>query len=99
MRKIILLVIILVFISFSPCLANNVSLDKAYSYYFQGKMPEAIKIMKEYVKEKPDARVLYFIGYAYYEMKDMESARRYFEEAYLIDPDFTPLPPNKGGNG
>ena len=99
MRKIILLVIIMVVISFSPCLANNVSLDKAYSYYFQGKMPEAINIMKEYVKEKPDARILYFIGYAYYEMKDMESARRYFEEAYLIDPDFTPLPPNKGGNG
>ena len=99
MRKIILLVIILVFISFSPCLANDVSLDKAYTYYFQGNMPEAIKIMKKYVKEKPYARILYFIGYAYYEMKDMESARRYFEEAYLIDPDFTPLPPNKGGNG
>ena len=98
MRNIILLVIIMVLISFSPCMANDVPLDKAYSYYFQGKMPEAIKIMKEYVKDHPDARILYFIGYAYYEMKDMESARRYFEEAYLIEPDFTPLPPT-GGNG
>jgi tetratricopeptide (TPR) repeat protein len=73
-------------------MANDVPLDKAYSYYFQGNMTEAIKIMKEYVKDHPDARVLYFIGYAYYEMKDMESAKHYFEEAYLIDPDFTPLP-------
>ena len=99
MRNIILLVIITVLVSFSPCMANDVSLDNAYSYYFDGNMPEAINIMKEYVKENPDPRILYFIGYAYYEMKDMESARRYFEEAYLIDPDFTPIPPVKGDNG
>ncbi len=99
MRNIILLVLVIVFISFSPCMANDVPLQKAYSYYFHGDMENAIKIMKEYVKEHPDARILYFIGYAYYEMKDMKMARRYFEEAYLMDPDFTPIPPRKDGNG
>jgi len=58
----------------------------------QGKMKEAIKIMEDYVEEHPDPKVLYFIGYSYYELKNMKMARKYFEEAYLIDPDFTPIP-------
>ena len=98
MRKIILLVIFMVLISFSLCMANEESLQQAYSYYFQGNMEKAIEIMEEHVKEDPDPRIIYFIGYAYYEMKDMESARRYFEEAYLIDPDFTPIPMKRGDN-
>ena len=98
MRKIILLVIFMVLISFSLCMANEGSLQQAYSYYFQGKMEKAIEIMEEYVKENPDPRVLYFIGYAYYEMKDMKTARRYFDEAYLIDPEFTPIPIKRDDN-
>lgn len=99
MKMIWLLSIVALLLSFAPCMADEVSLNRAYSYYFQGKMPEAIEIMKEHTKNNPDPRVLYFIGYAYYEMKDMESARQYFEKVYKLDPDFTPIPPNKGDNG
>lgn len=102
MRKIILLVLMMVIISSSLCLANDVPLQKAYSYYFQGKMVEAIAIMEDYASKHPDARVLYFIGYAYYELKDFRNANRYFRDAYLVDPDFTPLPPKRdtgGGQG
>ena len=85
-----MLVLALVLIFSSVCMAQDLS--KAYSLYYQGKMKEAIKIMEDYVAEHPDARVLYFIGYSYYEMKDFKMARKYFEEAYLIDPNFTPIP-------
>lgn len=84
------LVFALVLALFSVSPAQDLS--EAYSLYYQGKMEESIKIMEDYVAEHPDPRVLYFIGYAYYEMKNMELARRYFDEAYLIDPDFTPIP-------
>jgi tetratricopeptide (TPR) repeat protein len=92
MRVFTLAVMVFVLLSFSFCWADEVSLNDAYSLYFQGNMKEAISIMEDYVEEHPDARILYFIGYAYYEMKDFDNARRYFEEAYLIDPDFTPIP-------
>jgi tetratricopeptide (TPR) repeat protein len=95
MSKVILLVLVIVMVSSSLCMADDGDLKKAYSYYFQGRMEEAISIMDEYVREHPDARILYFIGYAYYELKDFENARRYFEDAYLIDPEFTPIPPEK----
>lgn len=85
-----ILALALVFTFSSVCMAQDLS--KAYSLYYQGKMKEAIKIMEEYVEERPDARVLYFIGYSYYELKNMKMARKYFEEAYLIDPNFTPIP-------
>jgi tetratricopeptide (TPR) repeat protein len=85
---ILILALVLAFSSVS--MAQDLS--KAYSLYFQGKMKEAIKIMEEYVAEHPDAKVLYFIGYSYYELKNWKMARKYFEEAYLIDPNFTPIP-------
>ena len=95
MKTIVACITALLLVSVSASLADEGSLERAYSLYFQGKMKEAIKIMQEYVDEHPDPRVLYFIGYAYYEIKEMDKARRYFEEAYLIDPDFSPLPPGK----
>ena len=83
---------ILVLMSFSLCMANNATLEQAYSLYNQGKMEAAIDLLSDYVNDHPDAKALYFLGYAYYKTKKMDMATRYFNEAYLIDPDFTPLP-------
>lgn len=91
MKIITLIILIFVLMISSICRADEDSLQKAYSLYYQGKMEEAISFMKDYVDERPDPKVLYFIGYAYYKKKNMEMARRYFEEAYLIDPDFSPV--------
>lgn len=82
--------IILFLMSFSLCWAEEVSLQKAYSLYNQGKMDEAIRIMEDYVGEHPDSRVLYFLGYAYYKTKRFDKARKYFEEAYQIESNFVP---------
>lgn len=90
--KIIVLVIVVFLMSFSPPISRgDSSLQKAYSLYYQGKMEAAIEIMKDYVKERPDPRVLYFLGYAHYKIKKMDMALKYFNEAYLIDSDFSPV--------
>ncbi len=93
--RIIAFIILLLFMSVPLCMANDASLNRAYSLYFQGKMEEAIKIMEDQVKDNPDAKVLYFIGYAYYELNQMDTAMKYFRQAYLVDPDFTPIEKKK----
>jgi|Deesub1362A_J573_1020465.scaffolds.fasta_scaffold00424_22 tetratricopeptide (TPR) repeat protein len=73
----------------SPCYANS-TVEKAYSLYRQGRHQEAVRMLEDYVRENPDPGALYLLGYAYYERGDLDKARRYFEDAYLIDPDFSP---------
>lgn len=90
MRIIALIILIFIFIAFSICHADN-TLQEAYSLYNQGKMQEAINILKDYVDKHPDPKALYFIGYAYYKTGRIEKARKYFEECYIIDPDFSPV--------
>ncbi|MBI4698592.1 MAG: tetratricopeptide repeat protein [Nitrospirae bacterium] len=95
MRSIILAALI-VMVCFSLSMADDAVVKKAYGLYYQGKSQAAIKLADDYVKDHPDPGALYFLGYAYYEAKKMDIARKYFKEAYLIDPNFSPVVPKKG---
>jgi len=64
--------------------------DKALKYYDSGKYKEAITILKEYVKRKPESSAYYRIGYALYKLRKFNEANEYFKMAYLIDPMFSP---------
>lgn len=90
MKAITSVIILFTLITFSTSYAND-SLKKAYSLYYKGKMKDAIKIMDEYVAKNPDPKAMYFIGYAYYRIGDIENARRYFKDAYLIEPRLSPV--------
>lgn len=39
------------------------------------------------------AAPLYFLGYAYYKLRELDRARAVFEQAYQIDRHFSPVPP------
>ncbi len=91
MRIIIVLTSLLLLFSVSVCTANDGSVQKAYSLYYQGKKEAAIQLMKEYVKDYPDPKALYFLGYAFYEQEDMKTAFKYFKDAYLINPEVSPM--------
>ncbi|MCK5426584.1 MAG: tetratricopeptide repeat protein [Thermodesulfovibrionia bacterium] len=91
MRIIIVLTSLLLLFSVSVCTANDGLVQKAYSLYYQGKKEAAIQLMKEYVKDYPDPKALYFLGYAFYEQKDMKTAFKYFKDAYLINPEVSPM--------
>jgi tetratricopeptide (TPR) repeat protein len=64
--------------------------EKAIKYYNIGKYKEAIDIFKEYIKTKPEAFAYYYIGYALYKIREYDEAMDYFQQAYLIDPSFSP---------
>lgn len=86
-----ILATILSLMLFSLCLAEDTTVKRAYSLYYQGKTQQAIQLLEDYVRERPDPHALYFLGYAYYEKKKMDTAMRYFNDAYLIDPFYSPI--------
>jgi tetratricopeptide (TPR) repeat protein len=74
----------------SPAQINN-EYKKGLKYYNSGQYENAVSVFKGYIKDKPRASAYYRIGYALYELGKHEEAYKYFKEAYLIDPDFTPV--------
>lgn len=63
--------------------------DTALKYYNSGKYKEAVEHLKDYVKKNPYPAAYYLIGYALYKLKRFDEATEYFNEAYLIDPNFS----------
>ena len=90
MKIVTLILAVLIVIPLSTGFANELSLDKAYSLLYQGKINEAISLVEEYVEDTPDARAYYFLGYAYYEKQDMEASMKYFKEAYKLKSFYSP---------
>jgi len=95
MRIIAILLMTVSLMSFSLCWAGETPVEKAYSLYYKGQKDAAISMMKEYVKENPDPKAFYFLGYAYYEMEKMDEAAKYFNEAFVRSPFYTPMPAEK----
>jgi len=95
MKYIVLIAAVICLVSFSVCLANESPLEKAYSLYYKGDKETAISMVEDYVRVTPDVKALYFLGYAYYEMKNMEKAREYFDEAYRLKSFYSPMEQNK----
>jgi len=96
MKCMVFVVAVLCLVSFSVCLANESSLEQAYSLYYKGEKEAAISMIEDYVKETPDVKALYFLGYAYYEMQNMEKAREYFDEAYRLKSFYSPMESKDG---
>ncbi len=64
--------------------------DKAIRAYGKRDFKTAVKYLKEYVQQNPDASAYYLLGYALYKMKDNSESARYFREAYTLDPNVSP---------
>ncbi|GBE04152.1 tetratricopeptide repeat protein [bacterium BMS3Abin09] len=95
MKIIILVAMILSLMLPSLCLAQDSAFKDAYSLYYKGKKQEAIKLMEEYAESNPGPEVFYFLGYAYYELKQMDRASRYFNDAFSRKPFYSPIPDAK----
>ncbi len=95
MRVIAFILVILLISTISLCWAQEASLEKAYSLYYKGEKESAIRMMEEYVSENPEPAAFYFLGYAYYEMKKMDIAAKYFNEAFVRSPFYSPLSKEK----
>jgi len=93
MRIIVLALMIVSVLAGSVCFANEAKLKEAYAFYYRGEKETAIKMMEEAVRENPDPGAFYFLGYAYYEMKQMDRAGEYFKEAFRLKDFYSPIPP------
>ncbi len=90
MKKIFLAIVSFIFLV-SMAFAQTTDLYKsAIEQYRKGNFQKAEQLLKEYVKEVPDAEAYYLLGYCLYKQKKFDEANVYFREAYLIDPNFSP---------
>jgi hypothetical protein len=64
--------------------------DRAIELYGQGKFEETIDILTVYVESKPEPAAYWLIGYSLYKLERFDEADKYFQDTYLIDPDFSP---------
>jgi TolA-binding protein len=75
----------------SLLLAQNNSYDKAVNAYMKKDFKIAVKILREYVKKNPDPHAYYLLGYALYKQKNHAESAKYFQEAYVLDPNISPV--------
>ncbi len=66
--------------------------DKAMEYYYAGNYEESAKLLKEYVKETADPKAYFRLGYSLYKLGRHDEANKYFEQSYLVSPDYSPTP-------
>jgi TolA-binding protein len=95
MKISILVLYVLLTVSLSLCWANNSDVEKAYNLLYQGKVDTAIEFMEDYVNERPNAEAYYFLGYAYYEKKQMDKANEYFSKAFKLKSFYSPMDQSK----
>ncbi len=93
MRITVLALMIVSVLAAPVCFASESDLQEAYALYYRGEKETAIKMMEEAVRERPDPGVFYFLGYAYYEMQQMDRANEYFGEAFRLKDFYSPMPP------
>src|SRR4030042_2230746 len=74
----------------SPLMAEENPYDKAVRAYMKKDFKTTVKYLKEYVAQKPDPQAYYLLGYALYKQKKHAESAKYFEEAYVLDPNISP---------
>jgi TolA-binding protein len=90
-RKGVILSILVLLLITSPLMAEENPYDKAVHAYMKKDFRTAVKYLKEYVAQKPDPHAYYLLGYALYKQKKHSESAKYFEEAYVLDPNISPV--------
>ncbi len=95
--RVVFLVLLMVIMGSAAIAGAASDYDIARTYYDSGKYKEAVSHLQEYIARKPDASAYYLMGYALYKLKRFDEANEYFQNAYLLNPSFSPI--NKTGDG
>jgi len=69
--------------------AYDETYEKAVKHFKAREYQKAVPYLETYVDRMPDPAGYYMLGYALYKLSDYERSREYFDQAYLIDPEFT----------
>ncbi len=95
MKRVLCIIVMIISLSLMmvPSVLNaqpNGTYDHALSQYKAGNFKEAVNELRDYLQKRPEPSAYYLMGYALYELGRYEEARKYFDEAYLVDPEFKP---------
>ncbi len=95
MKRVLRIVVMVVTLSLitAPGILNaqpNGTYDRALYLYKEGRFKEAVELLGDYLRRRPEPSAYYLMGYALYELGRYEEAMKYFDEAYLVAPDFKP---------
>jgi len=86
---------LLLFLLAGFVLAEENPYDQAIKAYHKKDFKNAVLYLEEYIAQKPDPYAYYLLGYANYKLKNHAESVKYFEEAYILDPNISPLPLKK----
>lgn len=89
--RFILGILVIIFIAASAFAQEN-PYNKALDAYAKKDFKTVVKYLTDYVEKKPHPYAYYLLGYANYKLKNHAEAMKYFNEAYVIDPTFSPPP-------
>ena len=95
MKVITVALLVFSLMSFSLCMAASSPVEEAYNLFYQGEVDKAIDIVESYVEETPDAGAYYFLGYAYYESRQMDKAMEYFSKSFKLRSFYSPMESEK----
>jgi tetratricopeptide (TPR) repeat protein len=90
MKKLFMLSVLSLFLlsAVSVIHAEEDAYQKGLMLYKKRNYKAAIGQLKSYTENTPDPRAYYLIGYASYKIRDYATAKKYFSDVYLIDPEF-----------
>jgi tetratricopeptide (TPR) repeat protein len=69
--------------------AYDENYEKALKHFRSSEYRSSIPYLENYIVQKPDPAAYYMLGYSYYRLRNFDRSRSYFDQAYLIDPDFS----------
>lgn len=81
-------IILLLFLG-QAAYAYDAAYEKAFRHFRSREYRSAVPHLEDYVSRQPDPAAYYMLGFAYYQLRDFEKSRENFDQAYLIDPEFT----------
>jgi TolA-binding protein len=91
----IVLCVIAVFLMVSFAVAQESLYDMGIHAYLKKDYKSAARYLKEYAEKRPDPYGYYLLGYASYKIKKYTESKKYFKEAYFLDPTISPVSVNK----
>src|SRR5574340_1511294 len=89
--KLLIRLVMLLFLLFVSAEAGTAgeSYEKALGLFKKRDYKNAVVYLEKYIVQRPDPAAYYMLGYACYKLREFHKSREYFNEAFLLDPDFT----------
>jgi hypothetical protein len=94
MKKVALLLAVLMILLIAGFAqsAEDIKYEQALEHYTNGDFKKTISILKGYVQQNPKPEAYFMIAYSHYKLNQHEKANKYFNDLFLIDPDYSPTP-------